>query len=92
MKILRPKKCYGEDGKTGAGKTKFWEDFVLHDEADPYVPGTKVKRLRRVRLGPKAVGFVEGDVDRLIVGLAAEGDRRKPPARRCVTAESATTV
>jgi hypothetical protein len=64
----------GGEGLFGVGVTKFNEDFVLHDENDPYVPGTKVRRLRRVPLGERAFGFFEDETYALVEGLRTHRD------------------
>jgi hypothetical protein len=57
------------------GKTKFRSDYVLRDPEDPFVPETKVKRLRPLRLGPRNVGYLSDEVDALITALAALRDK-----------------
>jgi predicted DNA-binding transcriptional regulator AlpA len=49
--ILRPKEA---QRRLGVGHTKFYEDFI------------NTGRLRLVRLGPRAVGIVERELDELI--------------------------
>lgn len=58
-KILRPKEA---QKKLGVGRTKFWNDFV------------NTGRLRKIRLGPRAIGFLESNVDQVIDQLVAESD------------------
>jgi hypothetical protein len=65
--ILRPKVTWG---RVGCGRTKFSTDYTLHDPKDLYVPGTRIKRLKPIRLGPRNVGFLESDVDALIDALS----------------------
>jgi hypothetical protein len=72
--ILRPLKVFGQKGKISVGQTKFYADYVEHEGDDPYVPGTKIRRLRRIKLGPRAVGFLESEVDAFIEALAALRD------------------
>jgi hypothetical protein len=57
--------------KIGVGKTKFDGEYVLKNEADPYVPDTNeaVRRLRPVVLGRRALGFIEDEIDVLIEEL-----------------------
>jgi hypothetical protein len=57
--------------KVGVGRSKFSEDFVLHDENDPYVPDTdkQVRRVRPIPLGERSVGFIEDELDALIEAL-----------------------
>jgi predicted DNA-binding transcriptional regulator AlpA len=55
-RIIRPREAMA---RLGIGKTNFWQNFAR-------------KRLRLVRLGPRALGVVEADLDRLIDELAAE--------------------
>lgn len=58
-KILRPKEA---QKKLGIGRTKFWDDFV------------NTGRLRKIRLGPRAIGFLESNVDAVIDALVAASD------------------
>jgi hypothetical protein len=57
--------------KVGVGRTNFFENFVLNDDSDPYVPGTdgEVRRVRPIPLGERAIGFIEDEVDVLIEDL-----------------------
>jgi len=82
-RIVRPTelvhtKSHGKKraGLLGVGHSKFAEDFVLRDERDPFVPGTegKVRRLKPMKLGERAVGFFEDEVHALIEGLRAHRD------------------
>jgi hypothetical protein len=74
-RTLRPKQIYGPNGVLAVGKTKFFGDIVLHDESDPYIPGTKkVRRLRLARLGPRLVMAFEDEVFEIVEALRAERD------------------
>jgi len=76
LRILRPSRLYGRDGRLGIGKTMFFRSIVYHDGGDPLIPGTNVPRLRLIRIGSKALGAVEDEVDGLIEGLRRERGRR----------------
>jgi hypothetical protein len=69
--------------KVGVGLTKFDGDFVHKDDNDPFVPGTndKVRRVRPVALGGRAVGFFDDELDVLIEGLR-QGRDSKPLLRK----------
>jgi hypothetical protein len=88
--ILRPKPAAA---KLGVGVTKFDEDYVDqggNDPDDPFVPGTgnKVKRLRPVPLGKRAVGFFSDEVDKLIEALRKLRDATpRAPREPAVPAE-----
>jgi len=56
-------------GRLGVSKTTFFENYVLNDVNDPFLPGTTVKRLRLLRLAPKATAVFDREVDELIEGL-----------------------
>jgi predicted DNA-binding transcriptional regulator AlpA len=60
--------------RLGCGRSKWIEDYELHDPDDPYVPGTEIERLRPIPLGPRNIGFVEGEIDGLIDALVAARD------------------
>jgi hypothetical protein len=77
--ILRPKAAYA---KMGCGKTKFRDDYELTDPAKPNVPGTKIKRVKAMPLGPRNVGFLEHEIDALIHALAKAGGTRVSAPRK----------
>jgi hypothetical protein len=60
---------------SGVGRTKWRADYVLHDENDPFVPGTNdtVKRVRPIRLGLRQVIFDGDEVDAQNRALIAYG-------------------
>jgi hypothetical protein len=60
--ILRPKAVHRPGNLISVGATKFYADYVLHDESDPFVPGTAIPRLRSVPLGARAIGFFDDEV------------------------------
>ena len=76
--ILRPPAARQ---KISVKRTKFHEDYVLHDENDPYVPGTEgqVRRVRPVALGERAVGFFEDEIDVLLGQLRTWRDANATP-------------
>jgi hypothetical protein len=69
--------------KAGVGRTKFDDDFVLKNNSDPFVPNTndKVRRVRPVALGDRAIGFFDDELDVLIEGLRQWRDS-KPMLRK----------
>jgi hypothetical protein len=78
--ILRPKAVYGPGNPVPVGHSKFHDDFVLHDESNPYVPGTTIPRLRSVPLGGRAIGFFDDEIAALVEALRAWRD--DPTAKR----------
>jgi hypothetical protein len=70
-RIVRPKEAWT---LIACGRTKFSNDYSLRDPQDPFIPGTKVKRLRPLRLGPRNVGYLSEEIDALINSLAAQRD------------------
>jgi hypothetical protein len=87
--ILRPRAVFGPGNPLPVQQTKFYEDYVMHDEADPYVPGTNIQRLRPVRLGARAVGFFSDEVFALNEALRQLRDTTpgwKPPPPKPRTA------
>ena len=79
--ILRPPAARQ---KVSVKRTKFHEDYVLHDENDPYVPGTEgqVRRVRPVPLGERAVGFLKmkstSCLDNCVLGAMRSMPRSSP--------------
>jgi hypothetical protein len=63
VRILRGPQIWGREGRLPVSRTTFDEKFTLHDPSDPFVPGTNIRRVRRVPLGGRAVGYVEDEID-----------------------------
>jgi hypothetical protein len=74
-KILRPKDIYGPGNPLPVGHSKFWRDFVYKPGGDEFIPGTKIKRLRLVQLGDRAVGAFSDEVEELIEAYRALRNR-----------------
>jgi hypothetical protein len=74
IRILRVKQICGPAGRLPVSKSKFYDDFVLHDPADPFIPGTQIKRTRPVKLAGNAAGFVEGEIDAINEALVSLRD------------------
>jgi hypothetical protein len=75
-KALRPRQVYAPEGPLPCRKTQFFSDYVLKDEADPYIPNTKVRRLRLARLSARMVVAFEDEVNDIVEGLRAERDTK----------------
>jgi hypothetical protein len=73
-KILRASSIYGRGNPLPVGKTSFFSNFVQRGDGHDHVPGTKVPRLRLVRIGLRSTGAFEDEVNALIEGLRAERD------------------
>ena len=82
--ILRGDDIYGRGNLIPVGRSKFFEDYVEHDESDPYVLGTdgKVLRLKAFPLGERAIGFLRDKVEELIEALS---QLRNDPSRKVET-------
>jgi hypothetical protein len=105
LRVVRLFRCYRHKDRDGTfheglfavGKSKFFQDYLLHDESDPLIPGTDVPRARRVWLGPTSSGLTEDEIRRVIEGLqrwhaaqrAAKRARRAERAGAEVAAEAA---
>jgi hypothetical protein len=74
LRLLRPNFVYGPGSKTGIGKTKFRDDYMYHEGGDEFIPGTRVRRLKPIPLGERAIGFAEDEVDALIEALRSARD------------------
>ncbi len=55
----------GRPGKWRTGRTKVCSDYLLRDPANPYVPGTDVRRAEVTYLGPKLPVITEAEAERL---------------------------
>jgi hypothetical protein len=64
--------------KAGLGITKFMEDYVWDGGDDLFVPDTdeKVKRLKPVPLGDRAVAFFDDEQDEQLEAIRALRDER----------------
>jgi hypothetical protein len=74
VKMLRVGAIYGRGKPIPVGKKKFYQDIVLKDENDPFIPGTKIRRLRLASLGERVrVGF-EHEIEAIAEALLVERD------------------
>lgn len=69
-KITKP----AREGILPFGCSYVYENLILHSDTDPYVPGTKVHRLKLLRLSATAAAAFSDEVDALIEGLRAHRD------------------
>ncbi len=70
-RLLRLPAVY--DKQTGAlpvGRTPFYEHYVLRQGGPENIPGTNVRRIPLIALGPKARAADEAEVNRVIRQLA----------------------
>ena len=70
----------GRDGLIPVGKTYFYQNIVLRDERDPYIPGTKVKRLRLHNISEKIRVAFRDEIEALAEALRAERDANRKVA------------
>jgi hypothetical protein len=68
-------------GRLGIGVSKFRDEFVDWDNGVAVVPGTKIRRLRPVLMGPKSIGFLSDETDALIEALRRHRDSAPQAAR-----------
>ena len=106
--ITRTNQLYNVPGRPGIlaiGKSALYENFILKDEANPYVPGTNVRRLKLLHIAANATAVFDDELGALIEGLrrcrdsapapiklvgkAKTAKRRRAPRSRPVTAETA---
>jgi hypothetical protein len=69
----------GRDGLLGVGRTKLFSDLLLRDDDNPNIPGTTVRRMQTVRLGPKTIGVPDTEVQRVTSELTKAPRNRKAP-------------
>jgi hypothetical protein len=70
---MKPKRIIREKeacDRLGCRRTKFRKDYRFNSPVDPFVPGTEIPRLKAIHLGPRNIGFLDGELDQLIGGLA----------------------
>jgi predicted DNA-binding transcriptional regulator AlpA len=72
--ILRPPAAWK---KLGVSRVHFLDNYVQRKGGDRFIPGTKVPRLRPpLKLGERAVGFPDDEIDAVIEALRAERDAK----------------
>jgi hypothetical protein len=74
VNLLRPNATFGLGNPIPVGRTKFYEDFVEREGTSPFIPGTRIPRLRPVQLGPKAIAFPEDEIYAVTEALRAARD------------------
>jgi hypothetical protein len=88
--IYRLTQLWNRNGRPGlwnAGKTKVCTDYLFRDSAEPYVPGTTVKRATVTYLGPKLPTVTAAEAERLPRELgefyahAKRAERPQPEAK-----------
>jgi hypothetical protein len=86
-RMIRVNKIYGPDAPIPVGQNKFYTDIVLKDENDPYIPGTKIRRLRLANLGDGIrVGF-EDEIEAIGEAVRAMRDALAEQTRAAAAAE-----
>ena len=81
-RIIRLGRLYdrrSRDGLLGVGRTKLFSDLLHREDDDPYIPGTTVRRMQTVRLGPKAIGVLDTEVQRVTSELTKAPPNKKVP-------------
>jgi hypothetical protein len=76
----RAKKRKPRVGLLGIGKSKLYEDYLLQDPSDPFIPGTDVPRLSLVYLGPNTPAVTDDEVNRVIADLQRWASRSRTKA------------
>jgi hypothetical protein len=76
MRIYRHAALYGSDGIFGIGKSKYFSDFIQRPGGGELIPGTKIKRMRTIPLGPQARGVSEAEVERVVAALTESSSTR----------------
>jgi len=65
-------------GRLPVAKSAFYENFVWHTDADPFVPGPDVPRLKLLHLASNATAAFDDEIDALVEGLRRWRDRGHP--------------
>jgi hypothetical protein len=64
-------------GRLAVAKSAFYENFVLHDERDPFIPGTNVSRLKLLHLAANATAAFNDEIEALEEGLRRWRDEQR---------------
>jgi hypothetical protein len=76
--ITRISNLYNKKGRAGLfgiSRSTFFDNFVLHSEADPFIPRTNVRRLRLLHLAPNAAAAFNDEIDAVLDGLRRWRDK-----------------
>jgi hypothetical protein len=76
-KLLRVNRIYGIGNPIPVGKTNFFTNYVHVEGGSPeqYIPGTRVPKLRLVKIGLRATAAFDDEVDELVEALRRERDK-----------------
>jgi hypothetical protein len=55
--------------RIGISRTLFDQNYVLKDEADPFIPNSTIPRARPIALSERARGFGSDEIDRIIKAM-----------------------
>jgi hypothetical protein len=72
MGITRVGKLFnwkGQKGVLDVSRSKGYRDLVLTNPANPYIPGTTVRRLKLIHLGPRTVAVADAEIERVTLAL-----------------------
>jgi hypothetical protein len=80
-KLTRLNQLYRTKKREGAlpfGRSYIYENILFRSESDPYVPGTKVPRLKPLHLSATAAAVFDDELESLIEALRAHRDAVTP--------------
>jgi hypothetical protein len=75
-------------GLFGVAKSAFYDNFVLKDEADPYIPGTDVPRLKLLHIAKNATAAFNDEIERVQEGLRRFRDKSFAERKRSPKSEN----
>jgi hypothetical protein len=75
QRIYRHYQLYGRESVFGISRSKYFAGFLVRPGIDPFIPGTRIRRMRTIRLGPKARGVPESEVQRVVSALSRDADQ-----------------
>jgi hypothetical protein len=75
-RISRLYNTKGRPGRLGISRSTFFDNFVLKNEDDPYIPNTDVPRLRLLPLAVNASAAFDDEIDAVVEGLRRWRDKR----------------
>jgi hypothetical protein len=64
------------EGLLPFGRSYTYANLIHHSDDDPYVPGTKVRRLKLLHLSATAKAVFDDEVDELVEGLRQHRDQQ----------------
>jgi hypothetical protein len=71
VSILRLNKVFGPNGRIPVPRSSAYANYIARPGGPENITGTSIRRLRLTKLGPRAVGIADDEVNRVVNELIA---------------------